>query len=198
MNLHTTTHTTSRAKPMHQSNTILIKGILSKTIHRLFELVGVLSVIVTICLLSLVASIHFFEFPMAGKLVVVRSGSMEPTVPLGSLVWLHPLDTYTVGQVIAYNHPDSNNAHTVVLHRIQTKTENMATTYQTKGDANSSVDAVTIHESNILGAMKYRIHFVGYVVTWLQSQVGVLVTIIFPAILLVTHYIRSLVSARRQ
>lgn len=176
---------------MHQVVVISATQHICNALRSLLELMGVLSVIVSICFLCTLASMHYFEFPTAGKLVVVRSGSMEPAVPLGSLVWLQPQSTYSVGDVIAFTHPDSNNNHTVVLHRIVTKAESSSTTYQTKGDANASIDAVSIVESDIYGAMKYQVTFIGYFVTWLQSEVGVLITIIFPIILVISHQIRS-------
>lgn len=191
MNTYMTTPNTSRAKPMHQVLALNALKNTSRAIHILLELMGVVSVIVSICFLCTLASMHYFAFPTAGKLVVVRSGSMEPAVPLGSLVWLQPQARYDVGQVIAYTHPDSNNNHTVVLHRIETKTESVTTTYQTKGDANGSIDAVSVSESDIYGAMKYQFTFIGHVLTWVQSQVGVLITIIFPIILVISHKIRS-------
>jgi len=195
MNEFTTTHNTSRAKPMHQSNGWTVIPTFSLTAFWIFELMGVSAVVLTISVFSFLASIHFFNFPIAGKLVVVRSGSMEPTVPLGSLVWLQPQDSYSVGQVVAYNHPDANNTHTVVLHRIETKTDRSGeTSFQTKGDANTSMDAAAISKSDILGAAKYQVDFGGQFVTWLQSQAGILVTVIFPIVLVVTHQVRSIFS----
>lgn len=173
---------TSRAKPMHQEPTkIVIQG-LAFSLRTLLELMGVVAVFVAFGFMILVTSMHFFRFPITGKLVVVRSGSMEPAVPLGSLVWLQPQSDYAEKQVVAYTHPDSNNAHTVVLHRIHSKSEKSTTTFRTKGDANDSQDAFSVSQDNIIGAMKFQISYAGFVVAWLQTQVGVLCTVIFPLI----------------
>lgn len=165
-----------------------------KPTNIIFELVTGVTVVATLCFLVMVASMHFFDFPTAGRIVVVRSGSMEPAVPLGSLVWLRPSDFYAAGEVIAYSHPDSNNAQTVVLHRIESKIKNDTVSFRTKGDANTSVDAFNVTESDIIGKMEFQIHLVGYVVSWLRSQVGVLVTVIFPVVLFITHQIRTILS----
>jgi signal peptidase I len=167
---------------------------LQRILLKSFDIVGLLLVFLGFGFWWVVVSMHFFSFPVSGKLVVVRSGSMEPAVSLGSIVWVVKSKTYQVGEVIAYHHPDSNNRQTAVLHRIDSILSTSPATYQTKGDANDSPDALFLEESKIIGKMVFQLKLLGYTISWMQSQVGVLSTVILPVLILITHLIRSAFS----
>ena len=94
---------------------------------------------------------------------VVMSGSMEPAVPTGSLVWIdqnrHDAD---VGDVIAYRLGDI-----IVTHRVVGFDD--AGNLITKGDANATADSVPVPRDRIVG--KYLLHLpgAGYAVAAIQK-----------------------------
>ena len=75
--------------------------------------------------------------------LVVRSGSMEPTIATGSMVLMRPVDAadISVGDVVAVERPD----HTRVTHRV-VKIERHGETAELtlKGDANEDPDPVPV------------------------------------------------------
>lgn len=91
----------------------------------------------------------------------ILTGSMEPTIPTGSLVLV---DTdiqgadIAVGDVLAFDIGDAN--HTVCTHRVveNDREERLLTT---KGDANDSIDATRVDYERAIGVERVSIPFVG-------------------------------------
>lgn len=88
---------------------------------------------------------------------VVESGSMEPTIPTGSVIALIPKDHYDVGSVVMFEGTRINPQPTT--HRIVAIDEGRITT---KGDANEDVDYRTITEEEILGEVFLTVPYAGY------------------------------------
>ncbi|MCD5396329.1 MAG: signal peptidase I [Candidatus Pacebacteria bacterium] len=79
--------------------------------------------------------------PLPGnyKILVVQSGSMEPSIKTGSVVVVKPASDYKVGDVITFGPFSKTKPPTA--HRIyQIKEKNGQIVYITKGDANNSPD----------------------------------------------------------
>ena len=76
---------------------------------------------------------------------VVMSGSMEPTIPVGSMAITMKQDTYEVGDVIMYWNSDYN---LYILHRIVEDTPNG---FITQGDANERPDSQFVKYDQIVG-----------------------------------------------
>ena len=97
--------------------------------------------IITSAIITFVLSVAFLTLPVAGshKILVVLSGSMEPALPAGSLLFVKPLTSpYAVGDVISFNLPKVKQ---FVTHRIvSVQKQESAWVYQTKGDANKEND----------------------------------------------------------
>ena len=75
----------------------------------------------------------------------LKSGSMAPAYPAGSVIITSPLVSPDIGSVCAYEH----NGMTVV-HRIISRSENG---FITKGDANNCSDPSPVSENDIKGTM---------------------------------------------
>ncbi|NBK97459.1 MAG: signal peptidase I [Erysipelotrichia bacterium] len=101
---------------------------------------------------------------------IIKSGSMSPSIPKGSLVYIQneTFDEIKSGDVIAYE-----KELDVVVHRVY----EIDLTHQqlkTKGDANQGVDDAYVHESMILGKVVLSIQFLGYFVLFIKSVPGML------------------------
>lgn len=91
---------------------------------------------------------------------MVTSGSMEPTISKGSLVFVDTRDrTPEVGKVITF-HVSDDPGSMVVTHRVYEVQETGDCV--TKGDANDSVDLNTISPSQIIGSDVWTIGMLGY------------------------------------
>ena len=133
-----------------------------KTLNWLLFLVIVAAVV------GMVVLPYFFKI----KPYVVLSGSMEPTVPTGSMLWINTNDRYVeVGDIAAYELPDGG---AYVTHRIVgTKEGN----YVFKGDANDTEDLNTVDEEQILGEYVFHIPKLGMVLNRIQNNPYLLIPI---------------------
>lgn len=102
--------------------------------------------------------------------MAVISGSMEPGIPVGSVVLVKKADPTTLkaGDVITYSISDA----TMVTHRVvEVDQENQLLT--TKGDANNANDANPVQFANVVGKMGAHIPYVGYIYTYLKTPLGI-------------------------
>lgn len=96
--------------------------------------------------------------------VAVYSGSMVPTLGVGSLAVVKPVaaSSIRVGDVITFNDPYVHNRHvTHRIVRIAVKADGTRA-YWTKGDANPSRDPWTIALPDKVGRLSFDIPYAGY------------------------------------
>ncbi len=104
-------------------------------LHRLGDLALTLAAVLGLVVVGITATAHVTGL----RPLVVKSGSMEPTIPTGSMVLIRtiPAADVQVGDVVAVERPD----RTRVTHRVVEILPQGATTALTlKGDANDDVD----------------------------------------------------------
>ncbi|MBP9819248.1 signal peptidase I [Candidatus Woesebacteria bacterium] len=146
---------------------------LLRIILTFFQVAGslVVTVFVSVILLQYVSQQTIV--PMKFKTFVVQSGSMEPTIMTGDLVFIRPGKSYGKDDVITYNSPEKH----VVTHRIidTKKTKDGQIEFQTKGDNNRSQDPYTIQGSAILGKWWFTVPKLGYVQVYARSKMGMIV-----------------------
>ena len=114
------------------------------------------------------------------KPFIVLSGSMEPAIQTGDLVFIHKTETekLRVGDVICYL--DSGAA---VPHRIIAVTdgEDGLPRYITKGDANDAEDHLSVAADQIQGIWKGgRISGLGNALLFMQTTTGMLLFSVLP------------------
>lgn len=136
-----------------------------------------------IALIALLLIISIFPITGNYKVMIVQSGSMEPTIKTGSIVIVKPALTYDVGDVITFGPTPKGKIPTT--HRIITETANNGMeTYMTKGDSNDTADLKGVLQKDVLGKVYVSVPFVGYALTAAKEPIGFLVLIIIPALLL--------------
>jgi signal peptidase len=112
--------------------------------------------------------------PVTGhQLVVIRGGSMEPAVHLGSVVEVSnvkPADLRP-GDIVTLK--EANDV--VVTHRI-TRVVNLpdGLYLETKGDANSTVDPVLVPAASVAGRVGATVPGLGYVIYLMTLPIGLL------------------------
>ena len=141
---------------------------------------------------------------LAGALVGVRlfgvapytvlSGSMEPTYPVGSLIYVREVDVSTlkVGDPITFV---LNEDLVVATHRV-VEIDPAEREFTTKGDANSNVDANPVHFNNLVGVPVFSIPYLGYVSAYIQSPPGMYIAIGFGALLLVMVFLPDMLTKK--
>lgn len=129
--------------------------------------------------------------PVPGRfhIYVVRSGSMEPAIGTGSLVFVKPQGGYAVGDIVTWR-PISGK--TTVTHRIvETKEQDGRAIFFTKGDANEAMDEA-IGEKQIIGKTLFSLPYLGYPVSFAKTRVGFFFLVILPAFLIVLDEVNNI------
>ena len=98
----------------------------------------------------------------------VVSGSMEPEIPQGSVLYVREISPSHVeeGAVIAFEHNDG-----VVAHRVETNRTSLGE-FVTKGDANETEDLEPVPYDALLGEVVYHVPLLGHAMALYASQVG--------------------------
>jgi signal peptidase I len=128
-------------------------------------LVKALSGTVVLGLLVLVVGPHLYSF----ESFYVRSGSMSPAIPVGSLViaTLEPAEKLGIGDVIVFQRPDRPG--TMVVHRINAVVMTpKGRAFITKGDANGTPDGWQVAATGEGWKAVYSIRRAGFLVGWLH------------------------------
>ena len=95
---------------------------------------------------------------------VVYSGSMEPGIPTGAVVFSREEDfSPKEGDIITFRVND-----TVVTHRVIENRNGICTT---KGDANKTADPVSVEQSQIIGRVVFHLPYLGYVIHFLKARI---------------------------
>lgn len=135
------------------------------------------------------------------KTFTVMSGSMEPDLPVGSMVYVRPVDykSLKVGDVISYV---ANDEKTVVTHRIVDievdKEDSGVWRFKTKGDANTTSDGNLVHYKNVLGTPVFIIPQIGYFAHNIQRPPGIYITLVVGTLLLAWTFLPSTLEERRK
>lgn len=109
------------------------------------------------------------------ELKVVVSGSMEPTIPTGSVVAIYPQESYKKGDIITFYSKDQFVTHRIVK---VSKKENQ-TIFSTAGDANKAVDPNKLKKDKVLGKAVLIIPFLGYLMEFVQTDIGLVFLFLF-------------------
>ena len=152
------------------------------------------SVSVTVAFLvfmGLAVAVSLSAFSVGGsRLFTVMSGSMEPTIHTGSLIFVFPADTYEVGDIVTRT---TDKADVSVTHRIAEKTtRNGQTFYRTKGDANGAMDGESVPESSLMGTVRFVIPWLGFAVNFAKTELGFVLLILIPAVIIIYEECRKI------
>ena len=125
-------------------------------------------------------------FAAGYRTVAVYSGSMEPQLHVGSVVFVKAIDSadVRVGDVITFQDPRTPGR--LITHRVVERfTHEGELVYRTKGDANASVDPWTISLPGTVGRASFDIPVVGYALVYAKTrEVRTTLLILFALVLL--------------
>lgn len=139
---------------------------------------NILSDILIAVLLIALAGVLVMRFVFDMEFKAVLTGSMEPELPVGSLLVIKPVSygEINIGDDITYV---SDKNLTLVTHRVVAKDDGTRE-ITTKGLANNMPDAPTIYE-NVVGKVIFHIPVVGYLVIWTSTLRGKIIAFIIIA-----------------
>lgn len=109
--------------------------------------------------------------------VTVMSGSMEPVISAGDVLIIHAEDEYKAEDIVTFWRDDM-----LVTHRLIEESEQG---WITKGDYNNAVDSQLVQKDQIIGKVIAIIPYLGLVILYLRTPLGILTVIILLFILLI-------------
>lgn len=145
-----------------------------------------------------VAALFLVPKALGYDVYVITTGSMKGTVDPGGLVIADrvPVGELAVGDVITYVPPAGSGVDHLVTHRIADigQDEAGAVVYQTKGDANSSIDPWTFSlDAPVQARMQWTVPSVGWPVLWLTDRDTRMLAIGIPALAIALIALKDLV-----
>lgn len=122
--------------------------------------------------------------------IVVAGGSMEPTIPIGSVTVMRDVEdprSIEVGAVIEFTSPATGR---VTTHRVVARDPEGAW-FETRGDANNAPDRDRVPAENVLGRYVFHVPWLGRLIAWMKSPLGYVVTILSPGLVLLALELRD-------
>ena len=132
---------------------------------------------------------------MGYRVYTVITGSMEPELSVGDLLYVKPVDpsTVKVGDDITFV---LNEDLVVATHRV-VQIDAEKSYFYTKGLANETVDA-PVHFKNLLGVVQFSIPKLGYVSDFIQNPPGMYITIAAGAVLIILVFLPDFLPKKRE
>jgi signal peptidase len=146
---------------------------------RLFTIWAVLAFVLALLLAA--------ALPLAfgARSMVVRSGSMTPTIRTGDVVVVRPIapTEAKIGDIVTFDAPDRSGR--LLVHRVRAisrRGDQVAVV--TQGDANTTREHWKVAADGTIGSVVYRVPAVGFAISWIGTPIGRIGLIIVPALLL--------------
>ena len=151
----------------------------------------------TVVLVLLIVVLIPFMFHGASTFIprynsfVVSSGSMEPAIPTGSVIYTEQVSNYSTlsqGDVITFEDGDHFTTHRISdIHR-----DSGGYSFTTKGDANEDPDPEPITQDRVVGEVFLSIPYLGYLLNSLDTRAGLILLVIIPASIIILIELRNI------
>ena len=103
------------------------------------------------------------------KNYIVLTGSMDPTIEVGDIVFVKETKEVNEKDIIAFKVDKA-----IVTHRVVEKIKkDSGTYYRTKGDANNSADSELVKASAVEGKYVFRVGKIGKIIMFLKTKFGI-------------------------
>jgi signal peptidase len=119
------------------------------------------------------------------RLEIVRTGSMEPTYPVGSMTVVEPVDASEVRPGMALSFVDPGSPGQVVTHRVvRVIGQDTGLFFETQGDANATPDPELVPARNVRGKVGWHVPHLGSAAWALRGARAPLALVVAPGVLL--------------
>ena len=154
-----------------------------------------IALIVSIATITTIFLLFYRPVSLAGdtRYEPVFTGSMEPAIPVGSIVVIKPVDPESLkeGDIICFKLSEP----TSITHRIVNITNEG---FITKGDANEDPDQWIVKRENVIGKAIFTIPYIGYLGYFVRTPIGFILLIVIPASLIIITEIRNIIKELRK
>ena len=155
---------------------------MNKSSVKVLKAISTCLLIAAVVLAFLISGIRLFGYQVFG----VLSGSMEPTYPTGSLIYVKPVDQseLRVNDIITFSTAPNVIATHRIVEIVPDENNPSMLRYRTKGDANSVVDNDLVSFVNVIGRASFCVPQLGYLARYIQSPPGIYVAILVCAVMI--------------
>ena len=143
---------------------------------------------VVVILVAILLIISVFPITNNFKFLMVQSGSMQPVIKTGSVVFVKPVSNYKIRDIITFNDIKETTTHRI--HDMEVVSGKLL--YITKGDANNRPDKNRVEQQEIVGKVIFSVPFFGYIINTIKKPIGFLIVILIPAIYIIQKEIRKI------
>lgn len=161
------------------------------------KIAHICSVIGTVLLIILIISCLTLTLPKAFgyQMYTVISGSMEPALPVGSLVYVKYQEPESIEKkdIIAFY--GSNESSSIITHRV-VYNKKLSGEFVTKGDANKEKDMNPISYNQYMGKVVLMIPVIGGVAQTLTTGSGKIVLFSFIVLILLLEIFGNILQKR--
>lgn len=132
---------------------------------------GALILVVTLVITSPFLLYGFVQFSPYLDGFIVISGSMEPEIKTGALLFTYSTSAENIktGDTITYRNGDRITTHKVIF----TGMEDDELYFMTKGVANEQPDQGTVAPDQIIGKKLFSVPYLGFVAAWAGTPTGI-------------------------
>lgn len=153
-------------------------------LSKLFNVLAsvVIALVILICAPLVVPK--FFGYELFG----ILSGSMEPTYPVGSVIYVEHVsaDKIEVGDPITFKMAADSDV--VATHRVIAKDDEKRV-FKTKGDNNDQADSSPVSYDRLIGKSVFCIPYLGYISSYVQSSAGIVAIVAAMALVLALWFL---------
>lgn len=166
-------------------------GIIILTARGFKRFIALLSSL-AIALVMVLAAVSFVPRAFGYTPYAVLSGSMEPELPVGSMVFVRQVEPtdIAVGDNATFYRSDG----AVVTHQVY-EIDPVAQTIGTQGIANKNADGIIMHDaeytpfSRVIGIVSFCVPYLGFVNAYCTTMPGLLVVVAVLALLVVASIV---------
>lgn len=163
----------------------------------LSTLVLVMAIVICLSVIIQVTTNGYVQFG-GYSLFRVVTGSMEPELPVGSLLVCKetPMEQIQVGDIVCFRSLNPKMLGKVITHRVIAvqKAPDGSLLLETKGDANLTADSEYVSQNNLIGKVNHSAkddNIMASVVDVMTDKIGFLILILFPTLLIAGFILRS-------
>lgn len=124
-------------------------------------------------------------------LVVVRSQSMEPWLPLGSLAFFKPQPRYELGDSVVFASDLVSDQSVLIQHVRGIERKNGDIWYLTQDNRAEKARSLRVAAQEVQGRVVWSLPYIGFVTFWLRTPVGLACLILVPAFFLALREMRT-------
>ena len=167
-----------------------------QTIKKTANILSTLAVILALVLVLLLVAPRVFGM----HVFTVLSGSMEPSYPVGSLIYVKSVDPFQLkeGDVITFLLDEDTVATHRIVDIVPDDEEDSVIRFRTKGDANDAEDGSLVHCRNVVGTPIFTIPKLGFFADYIQHPPGMYIAVSAAAIVLLILLLPDLLFREKE